>query len=68
MAYQEAEERASRVRLGVWQVPGSNTRPWDFRRGRRSAVIPAGTTPRVAALLVATETSRRDGLPADVVD
>jgi len=44
-AYLEAEERASRARIGVWQVPGGITRPWDFRRGRRSAVIPDGTTP-----------------------
>ena len=44
-AYLEAEERASRARLGVWQVPGGITRPWDFRRSRRSAVIPDGTTP-----------------------
>ena len=41
----EAEERASRARLGVWQVPGGITRPWDFRRARRSAAIPDGTTP-----------------------
>jgi len=44
-AYLEAEERASRRRLGVWQVPGGITRPWDFRRGGRAAVIPDGTTP-----------------------
>ena len=44
-AYLEAEERPSRARLGVWQVPGGITRPWDFRRSRRSAVIPDGTTP-----------------------
>ena len=44
-AYLEAEERASSARLGVWQVPGGITRPWDFRRGRRAAVIPDGTTP-----------------------
>ena len=44
-AYLKAEDRASRARLGVWQVPGGITRPWDFRRGRRSAVIPDGTTP-----------------------
>ena len=44
-AYLEAEERASRARIGVWQVPGGITRPWDFRRARRSAVIPDGTTP-----------------------
>jgi len=44
-SYLEAEERASRRRLGVWQVPGGITRPWDFRRAHRSAVIPDGTTP-----------------------
>ena len=44
-AYLEAEERARRQRLGVWRVPGGITRPWDFRRGRRSARIPEGTTP-----------------------
>jgi hypothetical protein len=26
-------------------VEGGITRPWDFRRGRRSVVIPDGTTP-----------------------
>ena len=44
-AYLEAEERARPARLGVWHVKGGITRPWDFRRGRRSAVIPDGTTP-----------------------
>jgi endonuclease YncB( thermonuclease family) len=44
-AYLEAEERARRQRLGVWRVPGGITRPWDFRRGRRSARIPDGTSP-----------------------
>jgi endonuclease YncB( thermonuclease family) len=44
-AYLEAEERARRQGLGVWRVPGGITRPWDFRRGRRSARIPDGTTP-----------------------
>jgi len=44
-AYLAAEDRASRARLGVWQMPGGITRPWDFRRGRRAAVIPDGTTP-----------------------
>jgi endonuclease YncB( thermonuclease family) len=43
--YLDAEHRASRRRFGVWQVPGGITRPWDFRRGRRAAVIPDGTTP-----------------------
>jgi endonuclease YncB( thermonuclease family) len=43
--YLEAEERASRLRLGVWQVKGGLTLPWDFRRGRHSASIPDGTTP-----------------------
>ena len=32
--YLAAEDRASRARLGVWQVPGGITRPWDFRRQR----------------------------------
>lgn len=31
-------------RTGVWQVVGGITRPCDFRRGRRSAAIPDGTT------------------------
>ena len=44
-AYLEAEERASRAHLGVWQVPGGITRPWDFRRARRSATIPDGSAP-----------------------
>jgi endonuclease YncB( thermonuclease family) len=43
--YLDAEYRASRHRYGVWQVEGGITRPWDFRRGRRNAVIPYGTTP-----------------------
>jgi endonuclease YncB( thermonuclease family) len=43
--YLDAENRASRRRMGVWQIPGGITRPWDFRRGRRSASIPDGTTP-----------------------
>lgn len=32
--YLDAEDRAMRRRLGVWQVPGGIMRPWDFRRGR----------------------------------
>ncbi len=44
--YLDAEYRASRHRYGVWQVEGGITRPWDFRRGRRNAVIPDGTTRR----------------------
>ena len=43
--YLDAEYRASRRRYGAWQLKGGITRPWDFRRGRRSAVIPDGTTP-----------------------
>lgn len=43
--YLDAEFRASRRRYGVWQVEGGITRPWDFRRGRRSVAIPDGTTP-----------------------
>jgi endonuclease YncB( thermonuclease family) len=42
--YLDAEYRASRRRYGVWQLEGGITRPWDFRRGRRSAAIPDGTT------------------------
>ena len=34
------------VLVRVWKVEGGVTRPWDFRRGGRSAtVIPDGTTP-----------------------
>ena len=43
--YLDAEYRASRRRYGVWQVEGGITRPWDFRKSRRSAVILDGTTP-----------------------
>ena len=43
--YLDAEFRASRRRYGVWQVEGGITRPWDFRKGRSTAVIPDGTTP-----------------------
>ena len=43
--YLDAEYRASRHRYGVWQMEGGITRPWDFRRGRRTALIPDGTTP-----------------------
>jgi endonuclease YncB( thermonuclease family) len=43
--YLDAEYRASRRRHGVWQVSGGITRPWDFRRGSSSTVIPDGTTP-----------------------
>jgi hypothetical protein len=43
--YLDAEYRASRRRYGVWQVEGGITRPWDFRKGHSSAVIPDGTTP-----------------------
>ena len=32
----DAEFRASRSRVGLWQVPGVVTRPWDFLRGRVS--------------------------------
>jgi len=35
--YLDAEYRASRQRTGVWQVEGGITRPWDFRRQRRSS-------------------------------
>ena len=42
--YLGAEARASKRRLGVWQVPGGITRPWVFRRGRRSATNPQSST------------------------
>jgi len=34
--YLGAEGAAQAARLGVWAVPGGITRPWDFRRARRS--------------------------------
>ncbi|WP_255117434.1 MULTISPECIES: thermonuclease family protein [unclassified Synechococcus] len=43
--YLDAEHRASRRRSGIWQVPAGITRPWDYRRARRSASIADGTTP-----------------------
>jgi endonuclease YncB( thermonuclease family) len=54
----DAEFRASRSRYVVWRTPGGITRPWDFRRARRSAgssravnsgVAPAGTVPAAIA-------------------
>jgi endonuclease YncB( thermonuclease family) len=56
--YLAAERAAERARLGVWAVPGGITRPWDFRRGRRSgststsrppAAAPVRPTPPVTA-------------------
>jgi endonuclease YncB( thermonuclease family) len=35
-AYLAAEDRAGRAGLGVWQLRGGITRPWDFRRQRSS--------------------------------
>lgn len=43
--YLQAERQASERRLGVWQEKGGIQRPWDFRRGRRSAASNDGTTP-----------------------
>jgi endonuclease YncB( thermonuclease family) len=52
--YLDAEFRASHSRYGVWRTPGGITRPWEFRRARRtggssravsSGVAPAGTAP-----------------------
>ncbi|MCP9846822.1 thermonuclease family protein [Synechococcus sp. Lug-A] len=37
-AYLAAEQQAIRRRAGIWQVPGGLSRPWDFRRERRSGV------------------------------
>ena len=42
--YLKAEERARRRRLGIWQVDGGITRPWDFRRSRRSHRGQGGST------------------------
>ncbi len=39
--YFDADYRASRRRYGVWQVAGGITRPWDYRRGRKTTQ-PAG--------------------------
>ncbi len=38
--YLDADDRASRRRYGVWQVEGGITRPWDFRRTRKSQRLP----------------------------
>ena len=46
--YLDAEYRASRSRYGVWQVPGGITRPWDFRRARRTGASSRGVGPGVA--------------------
>ena len=50
-AYLEAEERASRSRLGVWQVQGGITRPWDFRRRRRYRCKEIGSYAKAQELL-----------------
>ena len=34
--YSRLETEARLRRLGVWSTPGGITRPWDYRRGRRS--------------------------------
>jgi len=49
--YLDAEYRASRHRYGVWLVPGGITRPWDFRRLRRSGgrVSQASSSARAAS-------------------
>ncbi|WP_411877285.1 excalibur calcium-binding domain-containing protein [Vulcanococcus limneticus] len=39
--YLDADYRASRRRYGVWPAPSGITRPWNFRRGRRTTQ-PAG--------------------------
>jgi endonuclease YncB( thermonuclease family) len=50
-AYLDAEGRASRARLGVWQVEGGVTRPWDFRQGRRYRCKEIGSYDRAQELL-----------------
>ncbi len=47
-AYLKAEQEAERARLGVWAVPGGITRPWDFRRGRRSGATSTSKPPTPA--------------------
>ena len=44
-AFLGAERQAEAAGRGVWSVPGGITRPWDFRRGRRSGVS-SSTGPR----------------------
>ncbi|WP_233130266.1 thermonuclease family protein [Synechococcus sp. 1G10] len=55
--YLDAEARASRRRVGVWQMSGGITRPWDFRRvkastrsGADSGSIPGGRRYRCSEL------------------
>lgn len=43
--YLDAEVRARRSGIGVWQVPGGITRPWDFRSSRRAGSSEDGSTP-----------------------
>jgi len=40
MEYINAENRAGRRRLGIWQVKGGITRPWNVRRARYSSLFP----------------------------
>ena len=51
--YLDAEYRASRHRFSVWQLPGGITRPWEFRRARRSGggsrVVSSGVAPAESA-------------------
>jgi endonuclease YncB( thermonuclease family) len=47
-AYLKAEQDAERARLGVWDVPGGMTRPWDFRRGRRTGAASTSKPPTAA--------------------
>jgi endonuclease YncB( thermonuclease family) len=63
-AYLDAEGRASRARLGVWQVEGGITRPWDFRQGRCYRCKEIGSYARAQELLRQGHTyldSNRDG-------
>lgn len=40
--YSRLESEARLRRLGIWSTPGGITRPWDFRRSRRSGSHTAG--------------------------
>ncbi len=61
-AYLGAERAAQNDRLGVWSVPGGITRPWDYRRARRSGG--ATTTPRPTVPSGSGSSGQSSGAPA----
>ena len=43
--YLQLEEEAKRQCLGIWSIgPSGITRPWDYRKGRRSSASSSGIT------------------------